>query len=250
MYLEGKGSQRGYAMAALLVAVGVMAIVMAAALPVWRHQAQREKEAELIFRGEQYAKAISLYQRKMGPGTYPPSIDVLVQQRFLRKKFKDPMVEDGEFALIPVGGMQSQPGVQNPQGRGGTQTPAGRGPTTPPQTGSPFQSASGGIMGVVSKSKEASIRIYRGGTHYNEWTFVAVNQSAAPGGPGRGRPGGPGGANPGMGFPGGPVGPGGRGPGGRGPAGPGQGGPGRGFGPGGQGGPGGGFPVPGGRGRE
>ena len=96
---------RGYIMVALLVAMAVAAVWMGAALPAWRQQAMREKEIELIFRGEQYAKAISLYQRKMGPGTYPPSIDVLVQQRFLRKKFKDPMVEDGEFALIPVGGM-------------------------------------------------------------------------------------------------------------------------------------------------
>src|SRR5215216_2145543 len=81
--------ERGYAMAALLVSIGVLTVIMSVALPVWRTLAQREKEAELIFRGEQYARAVNLYTRKMGPGNFPPSIDVLVQQRFLRKKYKD-----------------------------------------------------------------------------------------------------------------------------------------------------------------
>jgi type II secretory pathway pseudopilin PulG len=234
----------GYAMASLLVALGVMSVLMSAALPVWRRQAQREKEAELIFRGEQYARAIALYQRKMGPGTYPPSIDVLVQQRFLRKKFRDPMVEDGEFQVIPPGGIQSSaPGIsqQGPGGARGGSTPAGRGSPTPQPQSPSGGFVAGGVMGVVSKSKEASLRIYKGGTHYNEWQFIAVNQSLAPGGgPGRGRPGGPGMGTPVPGAPG----RGGRGPGGRGP-GTDQ-GPGRGFGPGGN--PGGGFPVPGRRG--
>ena len=39
-------------MAALLVAMAVMAVLMSAALPVWRHEAQREKEEELVFRGQ------------------------------------------------------------------------------------------------------------------------------------------------------------------------------------------------------
>ncbi len=41
-------------MVALLVALSVMAIMMGAALPAWHTLAQREKEAELVFRGEQY----------------------------------------------------------------------------------------------------------------------------------------------------------------------------------------------------
>ena len=45
-------------MAALLVALAVMSLMLSMALPVWHHAAQREREAELIFRGEQYARAI------------------------------------------------------------------------------------------------------------------------------------------------------------------------------------------------
>ena len=56
----------GYAMAALLVALGIMTILWAAAIPLWIEAAKREREAELVFRGSQYARAISLYQRKYG----------------------------------------------------------------------------------------------------------------------------------------------------------------------------------------
>jgi len=70
-------------------------------------------------------------------------------------------------------------------------------------------------MGVVSKSKEESIRLFQGRNHYNEWQFLFVNQAPAGGGPGgrSGVPGGPGGQQ----FPGrGGTGPGGTGGPGRG----------------------------------
>ena len=239
-------------MAALLVSIGVLIVVMSVAMPVWRTQARREKEAELIFRGEQYARAVNLYTRKMGPGNFPPSIDVLVQQRFLRKKYKDPMTEDGEFEIITAAsaaGQQSGPGgrgVQPAPGRGsagpstGLSAPPSAGRSGPPgrstspspfggSQGSPFgQAGGGGIMGVRSKSKETSFRVYNGATHYNEWAFLFANVSNRPGVGGPGRQGMPGR----QGRPGGPSlsPPGGRGPGG------GRGGRGgdtpRGFGPG------------------
>ena len=68
--MQGRAARsgaEGFAMAALLVAMAVMAIVMTMALPVWHTATQREKEAELIFRGQQYARAVMLYQRRF-PG--------------------------------------------------------------------------------------------------------------------------------------------------------------------------------------
>jgi type II secretory pathway pseudopilin PulG len=219
MYLGGQGNQRGYAMAALLVSIGVMLVLMSVAMPVWRHEAQREKEAELVFRGEQYARAVNLYQRKMGPGNFPPNVDVLVQQHFLRKKYKDP-ITNADFQLIPVGGGVPGPGqtAQQSGGRGRGGAPL-TGPTQP-QSPSQFQPGRfggqgqgtagqfgeggrgvAGIMGVMSKSKEPSILAYHGATHYNEWAFLFSNVSNRPGGPGgRGAPGIPGGrrgGNPG-----------------------------------------------------
>ena len=47
-FAHGRGN-RGYAMAALLVGMSVMAVLMGALLPVWTTMAKREKEAELMF---------------------------------------------------------------------------------------------------------------------------------------------------------------------------------------------------------
>ena len=74
-----------------------------------------------MFRGEQYARAIGLFQRKNGPGTLPPSFDVLVEQKFLRKKFKDPITDD-EFVPValaagaPTAGQVTPPGGSPPAG--------------------------------------------------------------------------------------------------------------------------------------
>ena len=246
----------GYAMAALLVAMSLMAVMMTVAMPAWKHMSQREKEAELVFRGQQYARAIELMQRKM-PGALPPNIDLLVTQKFLRKKYKDPITgEDfdtvGPAQAIAPGGPGAQqpggragtgaqqpggragPGAPQPGGRGGTATAGGgrsNAPAAQPATpgaaspGAVAGGAQGGIIGVVSKSKDTSIRLYDGRSHYNEWIFQAVQRTQTPGGAtGAGTPGGGGG--PGQPTPGGrgqPPG-GGRGgpgmppPGGRGPA--------------------------------
>jgi type II secretory pathway pseudopilin PulG len=214
-------------MAALLVSLAVISVLMSALLPAWRHQAQREKEAELVFRGEQYVRAIRLWEMKMGPGSRPPNFDILVQQKFLRKKYKDPMTEDGEFQPLYVGanvpGGAAVPGGRGPGGRGPGTAPGGfpSGPGTggrsimpqqPQQPSGAGGQLGGGILGVASKSKETSILIYKGRSHYNEWMFVFANASSTPGGPGSQMPGGRGGSP----FPGGRGMPGGRGPGGRG----------------------------------
>jgi len=117
-----QGQQCGYAMVVLIVGLSIMAVLMTAAMPVWKHMAQREKEAELVFRGEQYARAIGLFQRKNGPGTLPPSFDLLVEQRFLRKKFKDPITDD-EFVPVALSAGSATPGQTTPP----TGTPPGGG---------------------------------------------------------------------------------------------------------------------------
>ncbi len=210
---ERPHGEGGYAMAALLVGMAIMAVVMSAAMPVWSTMAKRVKEDELVFRGEQYAHAIALYQRKYA-NALPPSIDVLVNERFLRKKYLDPMTGQAFQPLTGAVG-QASPGA-GAGGRGasgigggtsasggtGFQLPTqgiGRGTTgigagTASQTGSPFGGA-GGIMGVASKSKEKSLRLYNGRDVYSEWSFVAVQRQvqAGAGGEGQAAPGLPGG---------------------------------------------------------
>jgi hypothetical protein len=44
-------------------------------------------------------------------------------------------------------------------------------------------------MGVTSKSTEASLRLYKGADHYNQWLFVATQATTQPGGRGAQTPG-------------------------------------------------------------
>jgi type II secretory pathway pseudopilin PulG len=213
--MKKTGQELGYAMAALLVAMSVAAVLMTVAMPTWKQMARREKEEELVFRGQQYVRAIRLYGQKFANAN-PPNIDVLVEQRYLRKKFKDPITND-DFQPILAG--QAIPGSSTAPGGGRGGAPVQRGPDAaplasggPPQpggtsgrTGGPgiggAQGPVGGVMGVMSKSKDLSIKIYNGRQHYNEWAFVYVAQVQAPGAgaPGAGIPGR--GTGPGRGGP-------------------------------------------------
>ena len=135
MGLRGQGGERGYAMAALLVTLAIMAVLMSVAMPVWRQEARREKEAELIFRGEQNARAIALFRTKNN-NAMPASLDVLVTGRFLRKKFREPMAKDGEWRLITAASGNpnpGQPGNPNP-GQPQRGAPPQRAPAAPAAT--------------------------------------------------------------------------------------------------------------------
>jgi type II secretory pathway pseudopilin PulG len=180
MNLRGQGrigacaGEQGVALVALLVALNIMAIMLTVALPVWKTAMKREKEAELVWRASQYVRAITLFQRKYA-NAYPPNLDILLNERFLRKKYKDPMTKDGEFQLIYAN--SSSDGSQTPPA-GSVNPPGG---TTNPQVGA----ARGGVIGVISKSKEASLRLFNGRNKYNEWAFtpqtVLGPRAAAPG---------------------------------------------------------------------
>ena len=118
--LSKDASSHGFAMAALLTAMSIMAIALAAALPAWQQMMQREKEEELVFRGEQYSHAIALFQRTF-VNSAPRNIDVIVEQRFLRKKDKDSITPQ-------TGGSAAQAGTQAGRGRGGANTPVANEP--------------------------------------------------------------------------------------------------------------------------
>ena len=184
MNLAAKASS-GYAMAALLVAMAVMAIVLSAAMPTWSQMIRRDKEEELVFRGTQYARAIKLYQSKFASAS-PASLDVLIEQRMLRKKFKDPLSpnKDGEFQLLYLQNQTTMGSGQGQQGQGsrGSAPAASRG-----MSGSigPSPSGRGAIVGVVSKNTGQSIRLYNGKNKYNEWEFIGMEMSLQ-GGPAAG----------------------------------------------------------------
>jgi hypothetical protein len=92
----------GFALAAVICILTAAAIVTAMMVPLRVMQSRREIEKELIFRGEEYVRAIQKYQRKYG--VYPSTIDDLVSRdgfRFVRQKYKDPITGE-DFRVISV----------------------------------------------------------------------------------------------------------------------------------------------------
>ena len=69
--------QEGYNLVMLVVAITVLNILVAVILPVWSHQARREKEEEAIFRGLQYAEAIRVFQLRFG--RFPTALKELIE---------------------------------------------------------------------------------------------------------------------------------------------------------------------------
>jgi len=59
--------QRGWAMFGLILALTIIAIMLASAAPNIKTQVLREKEAEMVFRGEQMALAIARYYNNGAP---------------------------------------------------------------------------------------------------------------------------------------------------------------------------------------
>lgn len=203
-------------MAALLVVLAVMSLMLSMALPVWHHATRREREAELIFRGEQYARAIMLYQRQ-SPGAYPPDVETLVEGRFLRRAYRDPMTADGEFRLIlqselagvagrgasdeaadgPSAGARDRRGRRRDEARArpgflqGVRPFGERAENTP-------GGVDGNIAGVVSRSEQTSIALYDGKSKYSEWVFLGAGPPAgtAAGEPDQPQPGWPGSSGP------------------------------------------------------
>ncbi len=175
------GTQEGYYLLSILLAVMFMSLAMMAVAPAVVQQVKRDREEEMIHRGVQYARAIKKYVRKFG--RYPVRLEDLENTnnvRFLRQRYKDPLTGK-DFHLIHYGEVQlggQRPTVGQPAG------PAGQGPGfgTSGQQGSQsafsgpaFSGASmggGPIIGVSSTSEQESIRVFSNKNHYNQWQFI------------------------------------------------------------------------------
>ena len=93
--------ERGSALLIVFVMAAAIAIMLYMEMPVSVFEAQRNKEQLLIDRGNEYAHAVKLYRRKVGP--YPPSLDALEntnRMRFLRKRYKDPFTGKEDWRLL------------------------------------------------------------------------------------------------------------------------------------------------------
>ena len=202
---KGRG---GYTLVALLVGITVASILIAAVLPLASAQAQREREAELIFRGLQYAEGIRIFRRRFG--RFPNSLKELleVKPRSVRKLWKDPMTKDGEWGIISMAGTPVAQGTGTGSGLKPRPTPTPR-PTSPPSPFGPPGAGGAGlpgvggapagpVMGVYSKFTGKGFRLWEGRESYSEWRFTEESLALKPGEGGSG-----GGPGPGVGGVGG-----------------------------------------------
>ena len=152
-----------------LIFVTVIGISLTSGSAYWSTIIKREKERELLFRGDQIRRAIESYYKGApggGGSQYPVSLNdllkdprYLVPKRYLRRIYKDPMTEDGQWGLIMA------PGAR--------------------------------IKGVFSNSKEEPLKvgnfpndykIFEKAATYSDWRFVYTPEKEGVASPTKGKP--------------------------------------------------------------
>lgn len=104
--------QRGFTYLGLLFAIAFMGLLLATTGEVWKTTLKREREAELLFAGRQYARAIAAYHAAT-PGDvkqWPKRLEDLLEdrrnpmiKRHLRRLYPDPFTDKPEWGLIKSG---------------------------------------------------------------------------------------------------------------------------------------------------
>lgn len=111
--LPGRARQRGFGYLMVLFAIAAMGITLAGAGEVWRTASTREKEAQLLFVGQQFRLALASYRDRSPEGSpnAPATFEDLLQdKRFptpvphLRRLWRDPMTNSTEWVLVKPGG--------------------------------------------------------------------------------------------------------------------------------------------------
>ena len=173
--------ERGFTYITVLFVVAMMSGGLALIGEVWHTSNVREKEADLLYIGNEYRKAIERYYLSHPARQYPKQLSDLIRDprqpgtvRHLRRLYPDPITGKEEWGMV--------------------------------------KSADGGFAGVHSLSEDAPRKIagfavrdalFEGKTKYSEWQFVfAPAQAAAPGTKPAATPGAQPGARPGAVIPG------------------------------------------------
>lgn len=201
--------EAGYTLVALLAVMSVIALFAAAAAPSIRQQAQREREIETIFRGEEVAEAIGRYysfqvrqHNRNGDAGLPTSIDQLLEgvsvgtkkvQVLRPSAARELLSEDGEWMLVAPRSSRItdftksimlfaeniRPVTNDPQLKAVERDMA---PVVLPTLGTgssgsmstSIGTSSGPFIGVTPNSKNNSIITYYGIEHHDEWVFTPL----------------------------------------------------------------------------
>ncbi|MFZ1852997.1 MAG: hypothetical protein WAU15_12420 [Nitrosomonas sp.] len=144
-----KTTQQGFVYLWALYTVALAGLVMAGAAHVWQAKSQREKEAELLFIGEQFRLAIKSYQ-STGTKQYPKTLEELLEDkrtpnvtRHLRKMYIDPITNTPEWGIVNEEPPKANPGVAVSNASSTNSNTAGNKTTTASSTG-----GTGGTTGL------------------------------------------------------------------------------------------------------
>lgn len=204
--VSGFKAERGYALVALLVVMSLMALFALAAAPQVRQQAQREREKEAIFRGDQVAEAIRSYYRyrgAQGVNSLPTSMDQLLEgiprgtkklQILRSEAARDPLSSSGEWRLVGPTSQELGKFVRSATVYSGGVPPTPRrdfaalagtipqmtnildtdSTDTAPGGEDTSANSSGPFLGVASRSQRSSVITYYGIERHDEWIFTPL----------------------------------------------------------------------------
>jgi type II secretory pathway pseudopilin PulG len=96
----------GFTYVGLLIAIVIMGIGLSAVGTIWRTQAQREREQELLFIGREYRRAIAAYYAA-GAHQFPQDLNDLLEDKrwpeprhHLRRLYADPMTGAADWTIL------------------------------------------------------------------------------------------------------------------------------------------------------
>ena len=199
-------SQRGYALVSLLLVMSLIALFALGAAQNIRQQAQREREKEAIFRGEQVGDAIRAYYRyrgAQGVNSLPNSMDDLLQgiprgtkklQILRSEAAHDPLSSSGEWKLVGPTSQDVGAFVKSLTVYSGGVPPTPRGDmarlaslipqmmnvldtestSTAPGGEDDSANSSGPFLGVASRSQRNSVMTYYGIDRHDSWLFTPL----------------------------------------------------------------------------
>jgi type II secretory pathway pseudopilin PulG len=196
--------QSGMTLIAVMAVMAVMAIALLAVAPSVQQEVQREKELESIRRGEEIAEAIRQYVDFYRGAKLPESIDDLLEglpqgtkkRMILRESSAvDPLSDDGKWLLVKPDPKTLATFARRVQIYNNGLIPGNPSPylqryslaianviateteenlAAPEDDTSQYSESDTPFIGVVSKSKSASVLAYYGLENHSKWIFTPL----------------------------------------------------------------------------
>ncbi len=166
---------RGYILTTTIVMVVILSISMAMIAEKWTYVMKREKENELLFRGEQYAQAIRRFY--LIHKRYPFKLEELIESypRCIRKLYPEPFSRDKKWGIIYLSDLASGKVFKDTSK---SNTPSKNTAPKPVPMGQIYSKSTtplvtGQIVGVYSKCSDRPYKDFMKGEIYSDWKFIA-----------------------------------------------------------------------------